>query len=183
MEAYEPDGFKTLTIRADRSSRTGTLDGPRTLYLHDALTVVVTGVHGVDVTKVVFGIYSAAGDLISATGAWAFYPGRKDAVYASVSLATGAAETLASTMTPGEPVDVWISMLETGGRVILDMAVPFYRAFAATGGGSAGEVSSYTTNASLSALAATVAAMPNMNDYDRKRRFEVLLNGLIALNT
>lgn len=183
MESYEPDGFKTLTIRADRATRTGELEGPRTLFLHDALTLVVTGVYGVDVTKVAFGVYSQAGKVISSVGAWAFVPNRTDAIYASVSLATGAAETLASTLTPGEEVPVWLSMIETGGRVILDMDMPFRRCLVATAGGSAGEISSYATNASLSALAATVAAMPNMNDYDRKRRFEVLLNGLIALST
>lgn len=183
MEAYEPDGFKTMTIRADRASRTGTIEGPRTLFLYDALTLVVTGVYGVDPTKIAFGIFSPAGDPISDARAWAFVPGRKDAVYASVSLATTGALTLASAMTPGEPVDVWISMAETGGRVILDMGVPFYRSLIATGGGSVGEVSLYATNASLAKLATDVAAMPNMNDYDRKRRFETLLNGLIALNT
>ena len=172
-----------MTIRADRATRTGEIEGPRTLFLHDALTLVVTGVYGADVTKLAFGVYSPDGDIISSVGAWAFVPGRKDAVYADVSLATQGAETLAATLSPGEPVDVWISMAETGGRVILDMGVPFYRSLIATGGGSPGEISSYATAASLAALAAQVAAMPNMNDFDRKRRFDALLNGLIALST
>lgn len=182
MEAYEPSAFKTLTLRVDKATRTAEAEGLSSLYYGDSLTVVLAGISGLDVTKLVFGVYSEAGDLLSSvSGSWAFVPGRKDAVYGLVSLLTGNAETLAASLTVGRPVDVWLCAHEETGRTVLETSLPFYRSLSVSGGGAAGEISSYPTRAELAALAASVAAMPAMNDFDRNRRMEVLLAGLQAL--
>lgn len=183
MEAYEPDGFKTLTLRVDKQTRTAVPEGLLSLFLYDSLTVVVTGVHGVDPDDVVFGVFSASGDILSADDGWAFVPGRKDAIYSAVTLSTANAETLAATLTPDEPATVWLSMAETGGKTLMSTSMPFYRSLIVTGGGSAGEISSYVTSAAIAALASNVAAMPSNTDYDRKRKFDALVAGLQALST
>ena len=183
MDAYQPDAFKTLNLRVDKYTRSAAAEGLSTLYAGDILTVVVRNVYGIDPTKIVFGIYSRAGDILSTTsGAWSFVPGCKDAVYASVSLSTANAAALAATLSPDSPVDVYLSMTETDGRTVLDTTLPFLRSLAYSGGGSAGETSTYVTRDELAALGNTLAAMPSMNDFDRKRKLDTLIAGLQALN-
>lgn len=184
MEAYEPDAFKTLTLRVDRATRTAVPEGLLSLFAGDILTVVVRGVYGLaDPSKIVFGIYSEDGDILSSvSGSWAYVPGGKDAVYAAVSLSTGNAAALAGTLRPGRPVTVHISLSESDGRTVMESEMPFQRSLSYSGGGTAGEVSTYVTRSEIAALAAQVAAMPSLNDYDRKRRLEVLLAGLQAMN-
>lgn len=183
MNDYDPDGFKTLVLRCERGSCGAVPENLLVLHYGDSLNVVVTGVRGCDPDDLVFNVVSADGAQLAEVGAagWEFVPGRTDAVYATVSLAGGAAEALAQTLDPGQPDDVHIYLFETGGRTWIDTSMPFYPNPAVTGG-SAGTQALYVTRASVAALARTFLAAPSDTAYAREQRIVAFMNSLSALS-
>ena len=182
MNDYDTDGFRTMTLRADRSSRSAVCEGLSNLHYGDSLVLVVTGVNGCDPDNLIFGIYGSESqrlDEVSDTG-WQFLPGRVDAVYAEVSLLTANAEALSGTLSPGEPAEVRVYLSETGSKTWIDSSADFYPN-PTLSGGSAGTANDFVLRSSLRALANAVAAMPSLNAYQREQKLDALLARLAAL--
>ena len=181
MEAYSPDGFKTVTLRADRTTTSAVVEGIGVLHLNDSLTVVVTNVLGCDPASLLFGIFSAAdAPLHEGCPVWQFVPGCVDKVYATVSLASAEATALAATLEAGESVDVYLNLAESGGRTWVDIALPF-RESPAVSGGSGEAATQYLPRAALASVASEVAAMPTLTAAQREARFAKLIQRLAEI--
>ena len=178
---YDTDGFRTLTLRADKASRTAFCEGLQNLHYGDAITLVVSGVQGCTPASLVFGIYDPDSTCISiATTAFAFVPGCVDKVYAQISLLTVEAAAATAALAPGVPVEVRVYLYETGGKTWLDTSASLYPNPAVSGGDGTACIA-YVTAGDLAALATSVAAMPSLNAAQREARFNALLVGLQAL--
>lgn len=170
-----------MTLRANRSDASVVAEGLSVLHLGDSLSLVVTNVLGCTPANLLFGIYAADGTALHVgSPTWAFVPGSIDRVYASVSLASSAAETLAATLAAGESVDVFMNLAESGGRTWVDAAFPFRNAPAVND--TQGQASSaFVAKATLAAIADEVTAMPTLTAAQREARFALLLTRLAAL--
>lgn len=182
MNDYDPDGFRTLTLRADKASRSAVCEGLSTLHYGDSIVAVVTGVGGCDPDDLVFGIYGPASQRLDEVGnsGWAFLPGRTDAVYAEISLYTANCETLCAALAPGEPTEARLYLCESSGKTWLDTSVSLYPN-PTLSGGSAGTANQFVLRSSVRALANAVAAMPSLNAFQREQKLDALLAGLAAL--
>ena len=183
MNDYDTDGFKTLVLRCERGVCGAVPENLLVLHYGDSLNVVVTGVRGCVPADLVFNVVSEDGSQLAEVGAggWEFVPGRTDAVYAAVTLATGNAETLAQTLALGASADVQVYLFETGGRTWVDVSMPFFPN-PAVAGGSAGAQALYVTRASIAALARTFLASPASSAYEREQRIIAFMNSLSALS-
>ena len=170
-----------MTLRVNRADGSAVVEGLSVLHLGDSLVIVVTNVMGCAPASLLFGIYDADGTALHVgTPSWTFVPGSVDRVYAAVSLASSAAETLAAALSAGESVDVFLNLAEGGGRTWLDIALPF-RNSPAVNDTQGGASVAFVSKAALAAIADEIIPMPTLTAAQREARFALLLTRLAAL--
>lgn len=182
QNAYDIDGFRTLTLRACKPTAAAFQEGLQDLHYGDAVTLVVTGVTGCVPSELLFGVYDKDSAVLNTAAVWAFVPGTKDRVYANFSLATAAALAAVAGVALGKSVEIRIYLCENGGRTLLDVPIDFYPNPASPGGESEA-VLGFVTKAQLAQLAQDTLDMDAFNAAQREARFIHLLQGLVALTT
>jgi len=183
--AYDTDGFKTVVMRVDKSSRSAEPEGLSSFHYGDSITLVVTEMLGCDPAHLTFGAFDVdSNQLATVSGSFAFVPGTSDKVYASVSFATAEALAAVSDCALGEPAPVRFYLFESGGKTWMDTSVDLYPeplvAYTLPSPPPAAG-NAYVTQADLAAAIAPVLAMPTLTAAQREARVDALLQILTTL--
>ena len=185
MNAYDSDGFSTLTLRCGRDALSAVADGPSSLHFGDALTVVLAVPSGIsDPEDILFGIYSSTGSAIcapvAADSVFAWVPGTSDRAYQNVSLNTPACQALAATLASGDYAEVRAIASVNGGRVFLDCTLRLFSNPHYNNAGASLLPRDYINKATLYALLTPISSMPTNDAAAREARFAALLAALTS---
>jgi hypothetical protein len=183
MNAYDSDGFSTLTLRVGRNAFTATAEGRSDLHYGDAITVVLCVPPGLtDPSTVLFGIYSESGAALAAPAAadsvFEWVPNTADRVYQNVSLNTAACRDLTAALEANEPAEVRAIASFDGGCVFLDCTLKVFSNPHYDNGGASMLPRDYINKATLYALLTPIASMPTNDAVAREARFNALLAAL-----
>lgn len=185
MNPYDPDGYRTVTFRADRFSRSAVPENLGCVHVMDTVVVVVTGLRGADVSKLVFGAVAedppaGADGLLTTCGPWSQVPGDPSRAYAVVGFDSAAAVALAASLPPGRAAAVRAYLSEDGGRTLLDCACEFYDNPVPSAEASA-PADAYVRKSALAAAMAQVSAMPVSSGAQAAAKLNALVSALAGL--
>jgi hypothetical protein len=185
MNAYDSDGFSTLTLRCGRDAMAASSDGPSSLHFGDALTVVLAVPPGItDPANILFGIYSESGAALCAPVAqdsvFAWVPGTADRAYQNITLNTPAAQALAATLESLDYADVRAMASLADGRVFLDVSLRFFSNPHYSNAGATVLPRDFIPKATLYALLTPISTMPTHDAVAREARFAALLAALLS---
>lgn len=183
MNAYDSDGFSTLTLRAGRDSLAAVTDGPASLHFGDAITIVLAVPPGIaDPDDILFGIYSEAGAALCAPVAqdsvFAWVPGTSDRAYQNITLNTPACQSLAAALESGDYAEVRAMASVDGGRIFLDCTLRLFSNPHYNNAGATILPRDYINRATLYALLTPIASMPTHDAAAREARFAALLSAI-----
>ena len=180
--AYDPDGFKTVTFRVDRGSRSAGADQSDVLHYGDALKLVFTGVRGISVASATVGLFSQVAGTsanLASFGSLAFVSGTLDSVYATATLSSVALKALVDAAVPGTPVTLRL-YLRDAVKTYADLDVDVYPC-PLVSASPAVPADTYVTAGQLNAIAAALAAMSTLTAAEREARMNYLVTQLGAL--
>lgn len=183
MNAYDSDGFSTLTLRCGRDALAVSTDGPSSLHFGDSLTVVLAVPPGITTPgDILFGIYSSTGAALAAPVAqasvFAWVPGTSDRAYQNITLNTPACQALAAAIESGDYAEVRAIASVDAGRVFLDCTLRLFSNPHYNNAGATVLPRDYIPRASLYALLTPIASMPTHDAIAREARFNALLSAL-----
>ena len=163
--AYDTDGFNTVTIRPDPAFPGSLSEGPAAFHFMDSVTLVVCGVSVADPSQLLFAAEDASGNEVArllAGTSWAAVPGRAGSVYASVAFDLQAAKDLSDAGTPGRPSPIRLYLRDPSGRTVLDASADFFPCPFPVGG-TQNPAGTAVLKAALAAAVSAVRAMPSLN--------------------